>query len=57
MGILNEQMRVAKAILEEKRDLVELMVERLLQKKTLMFADIFDILGDRPFEPPLNFKR
>jgi cell division protease FtsH len=55
--MLNEQMEVAKSILVEKRDIVEKMVKRLLEKKTLMFRDIYEILGDRPFEPPQNFKR
>ena len=55
--ILNEQMEIARGILVEKRDVVEQMVEQLLEKKTLMFRDIYGILGDRPFEPPLNFKR
>ena len=55
--VLQEQMEVAKNILNDKRELVELMVERLLDKKTLMFRDIYEILGDRPFDPPTNFKR
>ena len=55
--ILHDQMEIAKNILIEKKELVEIMVERLLEKKTLMFRDIYEILGDRPFEPPTNFKR
>lgn len=57
VAILDEQMQVAKRILEEKRELVEEMTQRLLAKKTLMFSDIYDILGDRPFESSQNFKR
>lgn len=50
-------MEVAKTILTEKRELVEMMVKKLLEKKTLMFKDIYEILGDRPFDPPENFRR
>jgi ATP-dependent Zn protease len=57
INMLNTQMDIAKNILIEKSDLVEQMVEKLLEKKTLIFRDIYEILGDRPFEPPKNFKR
>ena len=55
--ILKEQHAVASQLLEEKRELAEQLVTVLKQKKTITFGDIYDVLGDRPFEPPLNFKR
>jgi ATP-dependent Zn protease len=56
-SILKSQMEVAKSLLIEHRETVEKMVKRLLDKKTLMFRDIYEILGDRPFDPPQNFQR
>ena len=55
--ILKNQLSIARLLLEDKKEIVEIMVEKLLEKKTLTFGDIYDILGDRPFTPPLNFQR
>ena len=55
--ILKDQHAVATQLLEGKRELVEQLVAVLKEKKTITFGDIYDVLGDRPFAPPLNFKR
>lgn len=55
--ILKNQMVVAKHILNEKKEIIEELVQLLLEKKTLNFGDIYSVLGDRPFAPPSNFKR
>lgn len=56
-AILKEQHQVATKLLEEKKDLAEALFQVLIKKKTITFGDIYDILGDRPFPPPLGFKR
>lgn len=35
--------------MEEKREAIELLAERLLEKETIALPDIVDVLGPRPF--------
>ena len=43
-------------ILNEKRELVSSLAERLVVKESLDLKDIVEILGERPYPPRDNFK-
>jgi cell division protease FtsH len=43
-----------KKLLAEKRDLLEVMAQRLLEKEKIDQAEIKDILGPRPSELPIE---
>jgi len=47
--IVEEQYDRVKEMLLEKRDLIMAMSERLEEKETLVYADLRDLLGERPF--------
>merc|ERR1712113_880300 len=46
---LNEQYDNCKKILSEKKDIIEKLAERLLEKETLSLPEIVEIMGPRPF--------
>ena len=48
-SIVKEQYQLAKDILSDKKDLVEALGERLLEKETINLPDIIDVLGERPY--------
>lgn len=47
--VLNEQYANCKKLLGERKDIIEKLAERLLEKETLSLPDIVDIMGPRPF--------
>jgi len=47
--IINEQYIRAKELLKSKEDLVEKLTEKLFEKETLVYADIVEVLGPRPY--------
>lgn len=47
--IVNEQYADCRALLEQHKDKIEQLAEKLLATETLSLPDIVDILGDRPF--------
>ena len=47
--IVKEQYQKTKELLNEKKDLVEKLGERLLEKETINLPDIIDVLGERPY--------
>ena len=55
--ILKEQMDRATELLKQKKEVIEKMVEVLLDKESLTFLEVRQILGERPFPPHPAFKR
>jgi AFG3 family protein len=55
-ALINQQYDVAKALLWEKRDLVHALTEKLFEKETLVYKDLHEVLGDRPFGINSNYK-
>merc|ERR1712084_149013 len=47
--VLNEQYANCKNILSEKKDIIEKLAEKLLEKETLSLPEIVEIMGPRPF--------
>jgi len=47
--IIDNAYNRCKALLADKRDLVQKLGEALLQKETLALPDIVDVLGQRPY--------
>jgi len=47
--VLNEQYANCKKILAERKDIIEKLAERLLEKETLSLPEIVEIMGPRPF--------
>ena len=55
--IINEQTEKCIQLIKEKKDLVQKLSNKLLEKEILIFTDIVEILGERPYEPHEGFKR
>jgi len=55
--IVDEQYARVKEMLLEKRDLMMAMSERLEEKETLVYADLRDVLGERPFAIKDSYKQ
>src|SRR5258706_5035823 len=51
-GIIDEQYRLARKLLEENRDKVEAMTKALLEWETLDADQIGDIMSGKPPRPP-----
>ena len=49
LRIINEQYSECMNLLTEKKEQIEQLAERLLEKETISLPDIVDILGPRPF--------
>lgn len=47
--ITDECYNRTRKLLEEKKDLIEALGKRLLEKETIALPDIVDTLGQRPF--------
>lgn len=47
--IINKSYRACREILEEKKEYIEKLAERLLLNETLNLTDIVEIMGERPF--------
>lgn len=54
--LIDEATERTREILNEKRDLIEKLAEKLLEKETLDLKQINGVLGERPFPPKSNFK-
>lgn len=54
--IVNRSVDRARQIIQDKRDVIILLADRLLEKKTLELKEITEILGPRPFEPKSTYK-
>ena len=54
--IVDECERKTAQIVEEKRELIQRLADRLLEKETLDLNEIIKVLGPRPFEPKSSFK-
>lgn len=48
-NIINTQYHACREILNSKKDKIEALAQRLLEKETLALPDIVEILGPRPF--------
>lgn len=48
-NIINDQYKACHDLLTEKRDKIEALAERLLEKETISLPDIVEVLGPRPF--------
>ena len=46
---MRDQYESTKALLTEKKDLVEALGNRLMEKETINLPDIIEILGERPY--------
>jgi O6-methylguanine-DNA--protein-cysteine methyltransferase len=55
--IIEEQYNRAKALIEEKKHLIDLMAQRLYEKETLVYQDILEILGPRPYGMNKNYEK
>ena len=55
--LINEGEETATRIIEEKKELMRKLSERLLEKETIDINDITEILGKRPFEVKGTFKK
>lgn len=47
--IINKSYVECRKILEERKEFIEKLAERLLEHETLSLPDIVEIMGDRPF--------
>jgi ATP-dependent Zn protease len=47
--IINQSYKDCRAILEDKKEFIEKLAERLLQNEVLNLTDIVEIMGERPF--------
>jgi AFG3 family protein len=54
--IVDECEQKTTQILLEKKELVQKLSDRLLEKETLDLNEIIKVLGPRPFEPKSSFK-
>lgn len=48
-NLVREQYADAKELLLQKKDLIEALANRLMEKETVNLPDIIEILGQRPF--------
>lgn len=56
LKIAREMSLKCKELLLSKKDLIEKLAKKLMEKETLDLSDIKEILGDRPFPLKSNFK-
>lgn len=54
--IVDECEKKTTEIILEKKDLIQKLSDRLLEKETLDLIEIVNILGQRPFQPKSSFK-
>ena len=54
--IITSQYDRAINLVIEKKDLIEKMAEKLMEKETLNREDVIEILGERPFEDNMTFE-
>ena len=54
--IIDSCEKITTEIILEKKDLIQKLADKLLEKETLDLTEIVKILGSRPFEPKSSFK-
>ena len=54
--LVDQQYKMALTIVSEKKDLIEKMANRLVEKETLLREDIIEILGERPFGDKMSYQ-
>lgn len=54
--LVDDQYIRALALVTEKRDLVEKMADRLMEKETILREDVIEILGERPFADNMTYE-
>jgi AFG3 family protein len=54
--IVDECEKKTTELVLEKKDLIQKLSDRLLEKETLDLIEIVNILGQRPFTPKSSFK-
>lgn len=54
--IIDKIYKDTKQLMEEKKDQIEKLAERLLEKETVSLPDIIDCLGERPYPLKDNIK-
>lgn len=47
--IVREQYALTRELLDSKRELIEKLADKLLEKETVNLPDIIDVLGERPY--------
>lgn len=47
--IINKSYTTCRSLLEERREYIEKLAEKLLEKETLNLTDIVEVMGERPF--------
>merc|ERR1712157_370388 len=55
-AMVDEQYQRSLDLVREKKDLIEKMAERLMEKETLVREDVIEILGERPFEDKMTYE-
>merc|ERR1719468_740607 len=55
--IVEEQYQRVKKLLQEKSALMEGLADKLAEKETLVYADLLDVLGERPYGIQDQFKQ
>lgn len=56
-ALINEQYERTKVLLLEKQDLLKALADKLFEKETLVYKDIHEVLGDRPFAVNPNYEK
>lgn len=46
---MREQYALTRELLDSKRELIEKLADKLLEKETVNLPDIIDVLGERPY--------
>ncbi|CAD8111866.1 unnamed protein product [Paramecium primaurelia] len=54
--IIEDQTQRTRSLLREKKEFVDNLATRLLEKETLDLQKIIEVLGERPFPPRSNYK-
>jgi AFG3 family protein len=56
-SVIDQCLEKTKALLDEKRELIIKLAEKLMESERLNHKDLIDILGKRPFEETEEYKR
>lgn len=57
LSIVKECEEKTRNLIEEKKDLIKSLSDALMQRETLNFQDIKDLLGNRPYPPKGSYKQ
>jgi len=56
-AIVEEQYERVKALLQEKADLMHALSDMLSERETIVYAELLEVLGERPFGIPEQYKQ